>query len=80
MILNRDIASDITRAAFRRNLIIETSGADDQIIKLLCPLTISDENLTKGIEIIEQSVKEACNKMEKIPEESDYFDDVVLDL
>src|SRR5690606_12581038 len=38
--INGEIASSITKAAFRKNLIIETSGADDQVIKILAPLTI----------------------------------------
>lgn len=77
--VNGEIAGKITQAAFRRGLIIETSGADDQVIKLLCPLIIADENLARGIDIIEASIKEVCNKFDEIPEESDYFDDVVIE-
>ena len=75
--VNGQIASEITKKAFRRGLIIETSGADDHVIKLLCPLTIEMENLEKGLDIIEQSVKEVCRSSE-VPVESDYFNDVVL--
>ncbi|MFA0811163.1 diaminobutyrate--2-oxoglutarate transaminase [Microbulbifer epialgicus] len=53
-----ELAGKITRCAFERGLIIETSGADDQVIKLLCPLTISDQNLEHGIDIIEIGFKE----------------------
>ncbi len=76
--VNGEIAGKITKAAFKKNLIIETSGADDQIVKLLCPLTIKDENLAKGIDIIEATIKEVCEKVD-VPEESDYFDDVTVD-
>lgn len=76
--VNGEIASKITRAAWRKGLVIETSGADDQVIKLLCPLTISDENLKRGIDIIEESFKEVTGRMDEIPEDSDYFDDVVV--
>ncbi len=76
--VNGEIASKITRAAYHKNMIIETSGADDQVIKLLCPLIISDENLKRGIDILEQSIKEVCAGLDEIPEESDYFDDVVV--
>jgi len=76
--VNGDIAGQITHAAFQQGLIIETSGADDQVIKLLCPLIISDENLTRGIDIIENAVKTVCTRMGEIPEESDYFDDVTV--
>ncbi len=75
--VNGEIASNITRRAFKKGMILETSGSNDQVVKLLCPLTISSENLKKGIEIIEESVGEVC-KTEKIPQESDYFDDVVI--
>ncbi|MDH3342420.1 MAG: aminotransferase class III-fold pyridoxal phosphate-dependent enzyme, partial [Gammaproteobacteria bacterium] len=74
--VNGDIAGKITHAAFQKGLIIETSGADDQVVKFLCPLIISDDNLKKGIDIVEQAVKEVCAKEDSIPEESDYFDDV----
>ncbi len=75
--VNGQIANEITRKAFRRGLIIETSGADDHVIKLLCPLNIKMENLEKGLDIIEQSIKEVCLCSE-VPVESDYFNDVVL--
>ena len=44
-----ELASDISLRAFREGLMIETSGAEDQVIKLLCPLTISDEALADGL-------------------------------
>ncbi|WP_428243171.1 diaminobutyrate--2-oxoglutarate transaminase [Gynuella sp.] len=72
--VNGDIASKITRKSFQRGLIIETSGADDQVVKFLCPLIISDVNLKKGLDIVEQAVREVCAGEEKIPEELDYFD------
>ena len=74
--INGEIAGKITHRAFQKGLIIETSGADDQVVKFLCPLIISNENLKKGIDIVEQAVKEVCAKHDSIPEESDYFDDV----
>ena len=76
--VNSEIASKITRAAYKRGLIIETSGTDDQIIKLLCPLTIKQENLAKGIDIIEESVKEVCAAHGDIPGSPDYFDGVTV--
>lgn len=75
--VNGDIANEITSKAFKRGLIIETSGAEDHVIKLLCPLTIKMENLEKGLDIIEKSVKEVC-KTSDVPESEDYFDDVIL--
>ncbi len=74
--IDGELAAKITRRCFQKGLIIETSGADDQVIKFLCPLIISDENLKKGIDIVEESVREICAKEDSMPEESDYFDDV----
>lgn len=75
--VNGELAGMITRKAFQKGLIIETSGADDQIIKFFCPLIIQDENLEKGIDIIEEAIKEVCAQ-ESIPEEECYFDNVVI--
>lgn len=67
-----EIAGKITRSAFSKGLIIETSGAEDQVVKILCPLTISDKNLKKGLDIIEESFNEVCAKTEAIPEEQEF--------
>ena len=74
-----ELAGKITRRAFQHGMIIETSGADDQVIKFLCPLIISDENLKKGIDIVEEAISYVCAKEDTMPEESDYFDDVRID-
>lgn len=71
--VNGEIAGKITSTAFKKGLIIETSGADDHVVKFLCPLIISDENLKKGIDIVESAVKEVCAKVDEIPEETQYF-------
>ena len=71
--VSSELAGKITHKAFQKNMVIETSGAEDQVIKFLCPLIISDENLKKGIDIIETAIKEVCAKEESIPEEKDYF-------
>ena len=53
------LAKAVSREAFRRKLIIEVAGADDQVLKLLPPLLTEDEVLKQGVEIIEQSVMAA---------------------
>lgn len=69
-----ELAGKITHEAFKQGLIIETSGADDQVIKLLCPLIVSDENLKLGIDILEQAVKTVCAKEDGFAEEQDFFE------
>jgi diaminobutyrate-2-oxoglutarate transaminase len=51
-----ETAAKIAQQAFANGLIIETSGSEDQVVKLLPPLTIDDASLRKGLEILEQSV------------------------
>ena len=72
--VNGEIAGKITHKAFQNGLIIETSGADDQVVKCLCPLIISDENLKRGLDILEQAIKEVCKGEDTIPEEKEFFD------
>lgn len=53
-----DLANAISAKAFEHGLVIETSGANDEVLKLLPALTIEEEQLKKGLEIIERSVAE----------------------
>lgn len=68
-----ELAGAITRKAFKNGLIIETSGADDHVVKLLCPLSICEDSLEKGVDIIENAIREVCANEVSIPEEVDYF-------
>src|SRR5690554_1112872 len=54
---NGEIAEKISRAAFERGLIIETAGNRGQVVKCFCPLTIHEEDLKQGLDIIEQSIE-----------------------
>ena len=51
-----ELANRICREAFTRGLIIETSGSEGQVVKCLCPLTITPEELDQGLTILEQSI------------------------
>ncbi|MCA9122360.1 MAG: diaminobutyrate--2-oxoglutarate transaminase [Planctomycetaceae bacterium] len=52
-----EIAGRVSREAFDRGLIIETAGRQDEVLKILPPLTISDKALCEGLEIIGESVE-----------------------
>lgn len=52
------LSSKIAAQAFANGMVIETSGARDEVVKLLPPLTIDDELLRKGLETLEKSVIE----------------------
>lgn len=53
---NDDMAAEIARHCFEQGLIIETSGANDEVLKLLPALTIPEDELKSGLEVIERSV------------------------
>ncbi len=72
--VNGDLAGKITHNAFGKGLLLETSGADDQVVKFLCPLVISDDNLKKGFDIVEAAIREVCAKVNEFPEEKVYFE------
>ena len=56
-----DLASDICARAFEKGLIIETSGADDEVVKVLAPLTTPVEMFQKGLDILLDSAREAVS-------------------
>jgi len=45
------LARKVARAAFERGLLIETCGPRDEALKILPPLTITEDELTQGIQI-----------------------------
>ena len=49
-------AAAVTRRAFEKGLIIERSGPEDEVIKCLMPLTISQRELDEGLDILERSL------------------------
>jgi diaminobutyrate-2-oxoglutarate transaminase len=54
-----ELATAITSAAFDRGIIIETSGAYDEVVKVLAPLTIEDDELATGLAALEDAFREA---------------------
>ncbi len=59
------LASAVSRSAFARGMIIETSGPDGEVVKCLCPLTISNADLIRGLEILDESVAAAVASQRK---------------
>lgn len=59
------LASEIKQKCFENGLILETCGPDDQVVKLLPALNISEDELRKGLDILEKSIKQ-------VMDESDY--------
>jgi diaminobutyrate-2-oxoglutarate transaminase len=54
---NPEDAGALCKAAFLRGVIMETSGARDEVAKLMPPLTIEPEVLAEGIARIDESLR-----------------------
>jgi diaminobutyrate-2-oxoglutarate transaminase len=52
----------VSTVAFQNGLIIETSGGRDEVVKLLPPLTIDQEKLLAGLDILEQAVADTTSQ------------------
>lgn len=50
------LAGRVSAEAFQRGLVIETSGADDQVLKFLPALTITEDELARGLQIVRESL------------------------
>lgn len=55
-------ASEICEKAFEKGLIMETSGPKGEVVKFLGALTIGREDLTKGLDILEEAVQEVVQQ------------------
>lgn len=50
-------AEGVSRRAFERGLIVETSGADASVVKVLPPLVIDDATLAEGCDLLEAALE-----------------------
>ncbi|NQV60798.1 MAG: diaminobutyrate--2-oxoglutarate transaminase [Alphaproteobacteria bacterium] len=64
-----DLASDICSRAYETGLIIETSGSEGQVVKVLAPLTTSVETLRSGFDILLQAARDVIKQPSKIAAE-----------
>jgi len=53
-----DLAGAICARAYEKGLIIETSGADDEVVKVLAPLTTPEETFQRGLDILAQAARD----------------------
>ena len=54
------LAREVAMRAFDAGLVIETAGPDDGVLKLMPPLTISVDELTFGLDVIETAIDAAA--------------------
>ena len=56
------LARAITARAFQRGLVLETSGPEGNVAKIMPPLVIEDALLEEGLEILAGSVVEVLSE------------------
>ena len=54
-----DLAAEICARAYDKGLVIETSGNEDQVVKVLAPLTTPEETFRKGFNILLDATRDA---------------------
>ncbi|MFD1708349.1 diaminobutyrate--2-oxoglutarate transaminase [Siminovitchia sediminis] len=59
---NGEMSEQICENAFKRGLLMETSGPEGEVFKFLPPLIIDEEGLEKGFQIVEDSIKAVLDK------------------
>ncbi len=57
-----DIADAITTQAFDLGLLMETAGPDGEVTKLLPPLTVTDSELSDGLDRLEQAIETVVDR------------------
>lgn len=60
-----ELAGEVVEKAFKHGMIIETSGPNDEVVKCLAPLTISEEDLNKGLDILAECVAETLSENQR---------------
>lgn len=56
----KERAAEVCRRAFEHGLLVETSGPEGEVVKLLPPLTVSGDELDEGLDILARSVRETA--------------------
>jgi 4-aminobutyrate aminotransferase and related aminotransferases len=53
---NAEIVGKIVNYAVKKGLMLEAAGTYGNVIRFLCPLCVTDEQLKKGLEIYEEAI------------------------
>ena len=57
---DKDRATAVCRRAFDLGLLLETSGPESEVVKLMPPLTITADELDEGLAILGRAVRETA--------------------
>lgn len=59
------LAEQVCRAAFDRHLLVETSGPDCDVVKVMPPLTVAvDDELRPGLDALAGAVADVCSRQD----------------
>ena len=64
-----DLAAEICGRCYDKGLVIETSGNEDQVVKVLAPLTTPKETFTRGFNILIDATRDAMSERVKMAAE-----------
>jgi diaminobutyrate-2-oxoglutarate transaminase len=64
-----DLASEIVAAAFERGRVIETSGGNGEVVKVLAPLNIGESDFRRGLDILAEAVAEVLGSQTAVAAE-----------
>lgn len=54
-----DLAGRVAREAFDRGLLVERAGSEDEVVKLLPPLTVTDDEIDQALAVLAEAVQAA---------------------
>jgi diaminobutyrate-2-oxoglutarate transaminase len=60
-VVSGELAGRVCSLAFERGLVIETSGARDQVLKVLAPLNTPLPQLEQGLAILQGALSDALS-------------------
>jgi diaminobutyrate-2-oxoglutarate transaminase len=61
-----ELANQVCRDVFKRGLLVETSGADGTVVKLLPPLTIEDDEIAQGLDVLVGAVARLPGRLQRV--------------
>jgi len=63
---NSELTAQLVKSCFERGLVILSAGTFKNVIRILSPLVITDEQLNKGLDIIEEELLKLTNVAEPV--------------
>jgi diaminobutyrate-2-oxoglutarate transaminase len=61
-----DVARSICERAFANRLLVERSGRDNNVVKLMPPINISEVDMALGLDALRDSIKEVAQRADRV--------------